>query len=274
MEGTNAFRGQAVRSQPLRVSCAPASFPALLVLSPPPMPLRGASPECPSLLFSVAAPSCSSPKAPICTSLFAAASLLKLVSTSGFLSLNFSSGLSLIAEEMSLSVTLIQPCVLSSWLVFFVRRSLTVNSFMFREGIEQLCVLVYSIINAFLILPLWKEEGSLLFFLFFLESSVHVCAFSLQTATVYWWLLEYNPCVVQVAALAAMLILSLAAGIGLTKCFGRVWEGVQANGDMSCIFFFCYKNISGSMKKSCARNMYFLTFAVNCEILSVWQNHN
>lgn len=122
------------------------------------------------LLSSVAAPSCSSPKAPICTSLFAAASLLKLVSTSVFLSLNFSSGLSLIAEEMSLSVTLIQPCVLSSWLVFFVRRSLTVNSFMFREGIEQLCVLVYSIINAFLILPLWKEEGSLLFFLFFFWS--------------------------------------------------------------------------------------------------------
>lgn len=76
-------------------------------------------------------------------------------------------------------------------------------------------VLVYSIMNTFLIF-LRESMKRRVLFLFF-KSSIHPCLCIFTTN-----LLKHNLSLVQVAVLIAMFILSLAVGFGLPKLFGRV----------------------------------------------------
>lgn len=69
--------------------------------------------------------------------------------------------------------------------------------------------------------------------------------------------------------LIAMFILSLAVGLGLPKPF---WKGLRRDTGYHeyFMYFFLLKNISGSIKKDlCKKYVFYLTFAVNCEILNV-----
>lgn len=154
------------------------------------VPFRGTSgfffPRMPHPLY-LADPNCSSPKAPI---LHLPACCIFPLKAGKYFFLFFPlissfSSLSLLLKRWACSSQFLQWCVLSSWLVVFVRCSPNGSPFVFREGIEQLlsCVGIqyyehFSNSSTWL----YEKKGFFWFWFFFWSPLfIHVCAFSLHT---------------------------------------------------------------------------------------------